>query len=373
MKIAVNTRLLRKNAMDGIGWFKYNTLQYIVKNNPGIEFHFFFDSAIDKEFLFGNNVVPHKLLPPAKHPALNIIWSEFSVRKKLKQLRPHLYFSPDGMLCLGWNGPQYGVIHDINFMHHPEFLTFSNRTYYRRYFPRFAQKATRIGTVSTYSKDDIARTFQIDPEKIDVVYCGVNSFFQPVDVTVVSAARERYTSGRDFFLFVGTLSPRKNILGLMQAYELFRETAGQDIKLVIAGGGMYKTRELSDFRKKSKYGHDIIFTGRLENEELNNLYASAIALVFVPFFEGFGIPLVEAMQSRLPIIASNSTSIPEITGDAAILVDPGNISQIAEAMQSVADDKKLRHDLIRKGLHRRHFFSWKKTADLLWKGMCQSL
>ena len=119
MKIAVNTRLLRKNGMDGIGWFAYNTLKHIVNKNSETEFHFFFDSTIENEFLFGTNVIPHKLFPPAKHSALNIVWSEFSVRNKLKKIKPDIYFSPDGMLCLGWDGPQYGVIHDINFMHHP--------------------------------------------------------------------------------------------------------------------------------------------------------------------------------------------------------------------------------------------------------------
>src|ERR1044071_1414052 len=113
MKIAVNTRLLRKNQMDGIGWFTFNTLQYIVKQNPHIEFHFLFDSGIENEFIFAGNIVPHNLFPPAKHALLNIVWFEWSVKRLLDKIQPDLFLSPDGILCLRWPGRQYGVIHDI--------------------------------------------------------------------------------------------------------------------------------------------------------------------------------------------------------------------------------------------------------------------
>lgn len=373
MQIAVNTRLLRKNGMDGIGWFAYNTLRHIVAGNPDVTFHFFFDSTIDPEFLFADNIVPHKLFPPAKHALLNIAWSEISVKRQLKKIQPDLYFSPDGMLCLGWNGSQYGVIHDVNFMHHPEFLKYSNRIYYQRYFPKFAKKAERIGTVSAYSKKDIADSFRVDPAKIDVLYCGINSFFHPVAENVMAATRQRYCDGKEYFLFVGTLSPRKNIIGLMKAYELFRESAKQEIKLVIAGGNMYRTGELLQYKNQSKYAADIIFTGRLQDAELNNMYGSALALVFVPFFEGFGIPLIEAMQCRLPVIASNITSIPEITGDAALLVNPAHPEEIAGAMHQLAVDLNLRQELIRRGVERSQLFSWERTSQLLWEGINRCL
>lgn len=373
MKIAVNTRLLRKNGMDGIGWFAYNTLKHIVNKNSETEFHFFFDSTIENEFLFGTNVIPHKLFPPAKHSALNIVWSEFSVRNKLKKIKPDIYFSPDGMLCLGWDGPQYGVIHDINFMHHPEFLKFSNRIYYRHYFPKFAHKATRLATVSEYSKNDIANTFKIDSRNIDVVYCGINSFFQEVDESTIVKTRLEFSGGKPYFLFVGTLSPRKNVVGLIKAYEAFRRESSNAIKLLIAGGGMYKSDEVTAIKKQSEFGEDIIMTGRVDNDALNNLYASAHALVFVPFFEGFGIPLVEAMQCKIPIIASGITSLPEIAGNAALIVDPYDETEIKNAMILISSDNNLRNELISKGQEQKKLFSWERTADLLWEGINKCL
>jgi glycosyltransferase involved in cell wall biosynthesis len=372
-KIAVNTRLLRSNKMDGIGWFAFNTLDNIVKRNPDIEFHFFFDSGIDESFLFGPNIVPHNLFPPAKHSLLNIIWSEVSVKKALKKIQPDLYFSPDGMLCLGWSGKQHAVIHDINFMHNPEYLKYSNRKYYRHFFPKFANKAARIATLSQYSKDDICETMKVPPEKVDIVYCGINSYLKPMPVNQVDEVRKKYAGGNPYFLFVGTLSPRKNVLGLLKAFEKYKTGSFSDTKLLIVGGGMYKDGELYDFQKEMIHGKDVIFTGRMSNEDINLLYGAALALTFVPFFEGFGIPLVEAMHCEIPIIASNVTSLPEVTGDAALLVDPSSIEEISAAMSAISGSPALRNELIAKGRERKKLFSWERTSDLLWQSLSQCL
>ncbi|MGZ5189699.1 MAG: glycosyltransferase family 4 protein [Flavisolibacter sp.] len=359
--------------MDGIGWFTYNTLQYIVRQNPQIEFHFLFDSGIEKEFLFGENVIPHNLFPPAKHAVLNVIWFEVSVKRILDKIQPDLFLSPDGILCLGWKGKQYGVIHDINFVHRPMDLKLSNRKYYNHYVPKFAKKATRLATVSEFSKQDIIKHFNVESEKIDVVYCGVNSFYHPVTNETATQTKENFSNGKAYFVFVGTLSPRKNILGLMKAYEAFKSETGSDMQLLIVGHSMYKTDELYNYKKSITSGKDINFTGRLEDEELNRVLASSLALVFIPFFEGFGIPAIEAMQCEVPVIASNVTSVPEVVGDAAILVDPGNVEEIKNAMVRIVSDEELRKELIHKGKIRKEIFTWEKTAALLWNGISKCL
>jgi len=372
MKIAVNTRLLRKDKMDGIGWFAYNTLLRITKDNPNIEFHFFFDTIVDSSFLFSKNIVAHKLSPPAKHPILNIMWFEVSVKRLLQKINPDLFLSPDGILCLGWGGKQYGVIHDLNFLHLPDVLKYSNRKYYNCFFPKYARKAHRIGTVSNFSKEDIHNSYDIPKQKIDVLYNGINNFFKPVDKLTIEETPKKYTKGKPYFVFAGTLSPRKNVLGLLKAFEEFRKS-NNNMALVIAGGSMYRTDELFDYHKKMSAKDDVIFTGRLNNEEMNTIIASAKAMVFIPFFEGFGIPPIEAMQCGIPVVASNVTSIPEIVGDAALLVDPHNIKEISEAMSEISENKILREQLIIKGNERKNFFSWDKTADLLWESVTKIL
>src|SRR5882724_258802 len=200
MKIVVNTRLLRKNNLDGIGYFAYYALRYITRQNPDIEFHFLFDSGIDEEFLFAPNIIAHNLFPPAKHAVLNIIWFEWSVKRYLEKVKPDLFLSPEGTLCLGWDGKQYGVMHDINFVHHPRDLKWTNRIYYNYFFPKYARKATRLGTISAYSKNDIVKTFGIDEQKIDVIYLGNNDFYAPVGDTIKNETKQQYSKGRDYFI-----------------------------------------------------------------------------------------------------------------------------------------------------------------------------
>lgn len=369
LKIVVNTRLLRKGTLDGIGWFTYNTLKKITVENPDIEFHFLFDGPVAGEFLFSKNIVPVKLFPPAKHAVLNIVWFEWSVRNYLKKINPHLFLSPDGVICLGWHGKQYGVIHDVNFVHIPQDLKWTNQKYYNYYLRKAAHKATRLGTVSQFSKDDIVNTFKIDPGKIDVLYNGINSFLAPIDEQTKQQIKAKYTGGSDYFIFVGTLHPRKNISRLLQAFEQFKRKTASGMKLVLVGKEMYRTGEIHDYYRQMQFREDVIFTGYMPEGEIRKVYASAWCLTFVPYFEGFGIPIIEAMQCDVPVITSNVTSMPEIAGDAALLVDPYNTDSIAEAMERLLREPGLRDTLIRKGRERKSIFSWERTADLWWNSI----
>jgi glycosyltransferase involved in cell wall biosynthesis len=373
MKIVVNTRLLRKGEMDGIGWFTFNTLQYIVKQHPHIEFHFLFDSGIDKEFVFADNIVPHNLFPPAKHAVLNLIWFEVSVRRLLNKINPDIFISPDGLLCLGWKGKQYGVMHDINYYHNPRDLKWSNRKYYNYFFPKYADQACRIGTVSEFSKDDIVQHYKISPQKIDVLYNGVNNFFHPISTEERNRVKAELTGGKDYFLFIGTLHPRKNIIRLLQAFDAFQSETGSGIKLVIAGKSLFKVDEIYSEHERLKYKADVIFAGRVADNKINDVLGAAFALTFVPTFEGFGIPIVEAMQCDVPVISSNSTSMPEVAGDAALLVDPFDVREIKEAMIKLYNDEAYRQQLIEKGRLRKNVFSWERTADLLWNSVTKCL
>jgi len=373
MKIVVNARLLRKGHMDGIGFFAYYTLDYIIKHNPQIEFHLLFDSGIEEEFLFADNVIPHNVFPPAKHAVLNVIWAEWSVRRLLKKIKPDLYFSTDGILCLGWAGKQYGMFHDINYHHIPKDLKWTNRKYYNYFMPRYMKRSVRIGTLSEYSKKDIVETYKVDPGKIDVVYCGINDYYAPVSDAVKKETRDKYAGGCEYFIFVGTLHPRKNIIRLMQAFEMFKNATSSGMKLLLVGKEMFKTNEMHALKATMQHGKDVIFTGRVPEDDLKKVLASAFCLTFVSYFEGFGIPPIEAMQCDVPVISANATSLPEVVGDAALVVDPFNVNDIAGAMQKIVADPALRQELIRKGRIRKTLFSWERTAKLLWDSLSKVL
>lgn len=373
MEIVVNTRLLIKNKLEGIGWFSYETLKRVTQAHPEHHFIFLFDRAFDEEFIFSDNVTPLIFSPQARHPLLFYWWFEHTVAGFLNKYKPDVFLSPDGYLSLNADVKQLAVIHDLNFEHYPNDLPWLVRKYYHHFFPKFAQKATRIATVSEFSKADIIKQYQIAPNKIDVVYNGCNSIYKPVDTLVAQKVKAKYTVNCDYFLFVGSLHPRKNIARLFKAFDLFKSKHSTNLKLVIVGEKYYWTSEIKRTYLNLEHKRDVVFTGRLSNEQLAEVTASALAITYVPYFEGFGIPILEAMNCNVPVITSNVTSMPEIADDAALLVDPFSTESIANAMAEVYFNPLLKQTLIAKANIRKLDFSWDKTANALWESVLKTV
>lgn len=373
MRIAVNTRLLLKGKLEGIGWFTLETLKRMTLNHPEHEFIFIFDRPYDPDFIFAENIIPVVIGPPARHPFLFYLWFDFQIPRVLKKYKADLFLSPDGYLSLRTKVPQLAVIHDINFIHRPEDFPWLIEKYYNYFFPKFARKAKRIATVSYYSKEDITRSFKIDYDKIDVVYDGINQIFEPISEEEKIKTREKYTGGQEYFLFVGALHPRKNVSGLLKAFDAFKSYENSPVKMVIVGGEMHKTGDIFDTYDNMRFRDDVVFTGRVSTEELHFIFGAALALTFVPFFEGFGIPIVEAMSAGIPVICSNTTSMPEVGGNAVLYADPVKIEQITEAMLKIAEDPALRAEMVEKGFVQKNKFSWDETARLLWMSVERAL
>ena len=366
MKIAVNTRLLLKNKLEGIGWFSYETLKRITTQHPEHQFYFIFDRQFDESFIFSSNITPVVIPPQARHPILYYIWFEKSLPRMLTKIQPDLFFSPDGYLSLSTPVKSMNVIHDLNFEHYPDDLPYAERTFYRNYFPQYARKACRIATVSEFSKRDIINQYHVSPEKIDVVYNGANDRYTPLTDSEKLIVRTKYTGGIPYFVFVGALHPRKNLTNLFRAFDLFRQETGINMKLLIIGQKKWWTKSIKEAYDKMKFNKDVDFCGRLEPLELNRVIASAAALTYVSYFEGFGIPILEAFYCETPVITSNVTSMPEVAGDAAILIDPFSVKSICEGMVKIVSDPSLCVSLIEKARERRQVFNWQRTAGLLW-------
>lgn len=373
MQIVVNTRLLLKDKLDGIGWFTYQTLKRITKAHPEVHFVFLFDRDPDESFIFSENVTPLVVSPQARHPFLYHIWFQFSVRSLLNRMKPDLFLSPDGFVSLSAKCRQLVVIHDINFFHHKKDLRWLTGKYYNHFFPKFAAKASRIATVSEYSKKDIADNYKIDSSKIDVVYNGINSFFRPLSEDEKINTRKKFAGGQEYFVYVGSILPRKNIPTLVKAFSAFKKESKSSMKLVLAGRIYWGMQELYATIKELGIENEVIMTNRLSDEDLTMVLGAAMALTFIPYYEGFGIPLVEAMESEVPVICSNVTSLPEVAGDACLLVDPMNVEEVKNAMIRVSKDPELRQTLIQKGKKQKDKFSWDKSADLLWSSMMKAL
>jgi glycosyltransferase involved in cell wall biosynthesis len=366
LKIAVNTRLLIKDKIEGIGWFKYENMSRITRQHPEHQFYFLFDRPFSREFIFSDNIEPLVVFPQARHPVLYYLWFEQSIPRVLKKINADLFLSPDGYLSLRTNVPSVNVFHDLSFEHFPKDLPFLERKNYRYFFPKYAKKATRIATVSQFSKNDIVERYGVDENKIDLVYSGTNESFKPVDETVKTRIRAEFTQGAPYFLFMGSLHPRKNLARLFTAFDRFKQSDSTGTKLLIVGMKKWWTGDIRAAFENMKHQDDVILPGRVDLKTLNEIVASALAVTYVSYLEGFGLPILEGFHSDTPVITSNVTSMPEVAGDAALLVDPFSISSIANAMTRIANDEDLRQELIRKGRIQKEKFSWQKTSELLW-------
>jgi len=373
MKIAVNTRLLIKDKLEGIGWFTYETLKRITQNHPEHQFYFIFDRQPNEAFRFSSNVHFIVAHPQARHPILWNLFFEWGIPAALKKIKPDLFISPDGWLSLRAKTKSFAVIHDLNFENYPQFLPWHIRKYYHYFFPRFAAKANRIATVSEYTKNDIHQRYHIDQDNIDVVYNGANDQLKPVSQKTIQETRERYSGGAPYFLFVGLIHPRKNLSTLIKAYDKLKKKYSTHAKLLVAGNIHWWTKDLKEAYGNTSFKEDIIFTGRLQTEELKVVIPSALALTYVSFFEGFGIPVLEAMYCDVPVIASDTSSIPEVGGEAVLYTDPYSADAVCEKMLKILKDEKLRNNLILKGQKQRENFSWDKTAEKLWLSIEKSL
>lgn len=367
MKIAVNTRLLLKNKLEGIGWFTYQTLKRITQNNIKDEFIFFFDRPYDKEFIFDMNVHPVVLFPPARHPLLWYWYFEYSIPQALKKFKPDVYLSTDSWTTLHSNIPTVNVIHDINFEHHPEFIENKwHRKYYQKYAKPYAQRATRLVAVSEYTKQDIIQTYGIPSDRIDIVHNGINESYHPIDEAQKNEIRQKYTEDAPYFISISSLHKRKNINNLLKAFDLYKNRMQNDMKLVFVGSKMWRNIEIDIIVNEMQYKEDVIFLGNMQPEELNLLLGAADALTYVSLFEGFGIPIIEAFQTETPVIASNVTSMPEVGGNAALYCTPQSPESIAEAMIKITSSPTLRTQLIENGRNRKQLYSWDQSAENLW-------
>ncbi len=365
-KVAVNTRLLLKGRLEGLGTFKHEVLRRLVAAHPEVEFHFIFDRPYDNDFIYGPNVVPHVIGPQARHPFLFITWFERRIPGLLNKIKPDVFFSPDGYLSTRTSIPQVPVIHDINFFHYPSYFPFWVRWHFNTYFPQFAKKAEKIITISEFSKSDISKNYRIDPSKIEVVYNGVEESDLNYDQEAIDLITGRYTKA-PYFIFIGALYPRKNLINQLMAFDQFKTETGSNIKFLIVGKSYPESDSIFEAFQQFKHKTDVIFTGRIEpRENVDKLLAGALACSYVSTFEGFGLPILEAMRAGTPVITSNTTALPEVAGEAAILCDPKSISQIKEAYIKIASDVNLRRTLAEKGKHQMRKFSWDDTTKRVW-------
>ena len=372
MKIAVNTRFLLPHYLEGYGYFIYEAFKRITRDHPRDEFIFIFDRPYDPRFVFSSNITPVIAGPPARHPLLWKYWYDVKIPAVLKKYKPDVFVSADGYCSLRTKLPQCMVLHDLAFLHFPGHSKASHLAYYKKYTPKYLAKANAVATVSRFSKQDILEHYPVDEKKIDVVYSAAKEIFQPVNESVREEIKNRFTEGKEYFLYTGAIHPRKNLLNLLKAFSVFKKRQKSNTKLILAGRLAWKYDSFVESLKNYKYREDVILTGYIDEPLLANITASAYALVYPSLWEGFGVPVLEAMQCGVPVITSSLSSMQEIAGDAALYADADRFENIAEQMMRIYKDEALGKELIEKGQLVAGRYSWDRTAGLLWKSIIKA-
>ncbi|NRT37500.1 glycosyltransferase involved in cell wall biosynthesis [Clostridium beijerinckii] len=262
------------------------------------------------------------------------------------------------------------TIHDMTYELYPETMDKRNLKRIKNDIQYSVNRADKIITVSESSKNDIIKFLSVDEAKIDVVYNGVeyDKFNKSYSEDEKSKIRVKYTLPKNYILYMGTLEPRKNIESIIEAFSLFKKentVSNQNTKLVIAGKKGWLFENIFNLVNKLSLKDDVIFTDYIDENDKSIIYNMASLFVFPSLYEGFGIPVLEAMASSVPVITSNVSSLSEVAGDAAILVEPKDIKSIAKYMSKVLADKKLRNNLIREGHEQAKKFTWESSAKKL--------
>jgi glycosyltransferase involved in cell wall biosynthesis len=367
MIIAVNTRFLRNDYLEGYGYFLYESFSRITKTHQEHQFIFIFDRAYDKRFVFAENVKAVVVGPPARHPLLWKYWYDVKIPPVLKRHKADIFVSCDGFCSLTTKVPQCLLVHDLSFLRYPFFIKKSHFLFYKHYTPKFINKAKTIVTVSEFSKKDIISQYKIEPGKVAVVPNAVKESFHPLTDIEKDAVKSKYTNGKDYFVYAGAIHPRKNLTNLLKAFSVFKKRQMSNLKLVLAGRLAWKYKDFVESLKTYKYREEVLLTGYLEEEELVKVIASAYALIYPSLWEGFGVPVLEAMGCDVPVITSENSAMQEMAKDAALYVNPADHNNIAERMMLLYKDENLRSQLIEKGKKISKEYNWDRSAGLLWE------
>ena len=366
MRIAINTRfLLPDRPLEGLGWYTLEVCRELVRQHPEDEFFFLFDRPYDERFLLGKNVTPIVVGPQARHPAAWLWWFEVSVKRILEQYRIDVFFSPDNYVSLRSRVPTLVTCHDLAYEHYPEQVPLTARYYYPFFFPRYLQRAEAVVTISEYTRKDLLERYELDPKKVTVAANGTRRF-SPLDRETIRKFRRKHTDGAPYFFYVGAIQPRKNIARLIRAFDKFKET-GSATRLVLGGRMAWQTGEVETALNDSPYRSDILLPGFISDAALPQWLGAARAFVYPSLFEGFGLPVLESMSAGVPVLTSDRSSLPEVAGEAALLVDPHDTDAIAAGLLELDNNETLRKTLIERGQTRHQQFTWAETATRIYR------
>jgi glycosyltransferase involved in cell wall biosynthesis len=317
----------------------------------------------DKTFQ-SDSVAVHTSQLPTHRPVARIFWEQFIQPLALRRAGVDLLHAMAFVAPLAAPCPFVVTVYDLSFLRFPEAFRPFNRWYLSRFTAHSVRRAKAVITISESTRQDVITLLGAPPERVHTIYCGVDDSFHPLPADEVTQFRAARHLPESFLLYLGTLEPRKNIDGLLRAYALWREQAGHAPPLVIAGGKGWYYAQIFELVEALALTGQVIFPGYVSQAELPLWYNAATAFVYPSHFEGFGLPVLEAMACGTPVITSTASSLPEVAGPngAACLINPADTAALAQAMAAVMSQPDLRRDMAQQGRARAGLFRWEKTA-----------
>ncbi len=300
--------------------------------------------------------------------AHQVTWTQLGLRGELRRLKPDLLHAPAFVSTLVADCPLVVTIYDLAYLHYPNHYSTPWLWYTKVLVPLVARRAAAVIAISEHTKRDIQQRLNLPPHKVHTIYLGVDhGRFRPLAASETAPVAARYGLDVPFILHVGTLAARKNIPTLLKAVSLLKKSGfWHGRRVVLAGGvspGLAGHVEVKATVEKLRLEEDVVFLGHVPDEDIPALYHLADLLVMPSLYEGFGLPPLEAMACETPVVASGATSLPEVVGDAGLLVAPRDARALAEAIATVLSDSELRNRMVERGLARASAFTWERTAE----------
>lgn len=338
----------------GIGEYAYELLRHFSEfRKPDITFQIYLKDQPLLHMPKGSKNWRYIIVQPHK------FWTQIGLPFSLftYKLKPNVFFTPSHYAPRFSPVPTAIAIMDVAYVKFPELFASKDLYQLREWTKYSAKNAKKIFTISESSKSDIIKEYQLKPENVIVTYPGIKEELRMKNLN------QKFTISENYILFVGTLQPRKNIARLIDAFsQVLKVTKKKDLQLVIVGKKGWQYEEILEAPEKFHVSENVKFLDFVSDDDLPSLYKNALCYVLPSLYEGFGLPVLEAMKYDCPVITSNISSMPEAGGDAALYVDPTDVSDIAKKIVSLIDNEKLRKELIVKGQKQIKKFSWEKTA-----------
>jgi glycosyltransferase involved in cell wall biosynthesis len=357
MTIAVNTRLNKERQPQGYEEFLFSLLNHLSKKNPQHQFIYIFDKPYNDRLVFAKNVTPVIAGPKTSNSLRLQYWFNYKIPALLRKHKVDVFLSMEGICSLRTKIPQCFLISDLSFLRSPQVVKKQSR-FYKKYTAAFLAKAKAIATVSAYSKKTITDTYKISAENISVIHPGIDETFKPLDWEEQEIIKEKYADGKAYFL----CSANSNLINLLKAFSFFKKRQKSSMLLLI-------TAEINESFKKEfssyKLRNEIKLLEDIDKMELAKITASAYAMVYPVLYDDIALPALQALQCNVPLVTSDSGSLPSVFGEAALYFNPNNFEDIAQKMMLVFKDEDKAKKLVKAGDELMKQYQLDKNADLL--------